>query len=171
LPFALQNTQRIAAERRDSAAKRTIETMAQAYTNTALLMDDTVDFGAVENLNKKIIRDGEEALLLAMLEMATEDFQKYLLATDPQGKALFQEAEEWILSIDHRWFFSFENICHHLNLSPSYIRRGLMRWKEAKLRAHADQCADIPKPAEASEGANAVTDGDQLNETTSRAGI
>jgi len=104
--------------------------MPQSYTNTALLMDDTTDFGAVENLTKKIIRDGEKALLLAMLEMATEDFQKYILATDPQGKALFQEAEEWILTSDRRWFFSFDNICRHLNLSPSYIRRGLMRWKE-----------------------------------------
>ena len=135
--------------------------MAQSYNNTALLMDDTTDFGAVENLTKKIIRDGEEALLLAMLEMATEDFQKYLLATDPQGKALFQEAEEWILTTDRRWFFSFNNICRHLNLSPSYIRRGLMRWKEAKLRAHAEQCADIPKPPEASEGAGLATDGEQ----------
>ncbi len=125
--------------------------MAQSYTNTALLLDDTTDFGAVENLTKRIIRDGEEALLLAMLEMATEDFQKYLLATDAQGKALFQEAEEWILTRDSRWFFSFENICRHLNLSPSYIRRGLMRWKAAKLNAHANQCPDNPKPPQTSE--------------------
>jgi len=125
--------------------------MAQSYTNTALLMDDTTDFGAVENLTKKVIRDGEEALLLAMLEMATEDFQKYILATDPQGKALFREAEEWILASDNRWFFSFENICRHLKFSPSYIRRGLMRWKEAKLRAHAEQSADAVNPPEPSE--------------------
>jgi hypothetical protein len=135
--------------------------MSQSYTNTALLLDDATDFGAVENLTKKIIRDGEEALLLAMLEMANEDFQKYVLATDAQGKALFQEAEEWILNTDTRWFFSFDNICRHLNLSPSYIRRGLMRWKEAKLSAHANQCADIPKPPEASEDAGAAADGDR----------
>ena len=124
-------------------------------------MDDTTDFGAVENLTKKIIRDGEEALLLAMLEMATEDFQKYILATDPQGKALFQEAEEWILTSDRRWFFSFDNICRHLNLSPSYIRRGLMRWKETTLRAHVEQCANIPQSPEASEGTATATDGEQ----------
>ena len=134
--------------------------MSQSFTNTALLMDDTTDFGAVENLTKKIIRDGEEALLLAMLEMATEDFQKYILATDPQGKALFQEAEEWILTSDRRWFFSFDNICRHLNLSPSYIRRGLMRWKETTLRAHAEQCAETPKSPEASEVTAAATDGE-----------
>jgi hypothetical protein len=135
--------------------------MSQSYTNTALLIDDTTDFGAVENLTKKVIRDGEEALLLAMLEMATEDFQKYILATDAQGKALFREAEEWILTSDSRWFLSFENVCRHLNFSPSYIRRGLMRWKETKLRAHANQCADNPKPPEATESVCAVNDGDR----------
>lgn len=135
--------------------------MSQSYTNTALLLDDTTDFGAVENLTKKVIRDGEEALLLAMLEMATEDFQKYLLATDAQGKALFREAEEWILTSDNRWFFSFENVCRHLNFSPSYIRRGLMRWKEAKLRAHAEHCANTPEPPEMSEPASTVTDDDK----------
>jgi len=135
--------------------------MAQSYTNTALLLDDTTDFGAVENLTKKVIRDGEEALLLAMLEMATEDFQKYILATDPQGKALFREAEEWILASDNRWFFSFENICRHLNFSPSYIRRGLMRWKEAKLRAHAEQCAENLEQPDVTESVCAVTDSDK----------
>jgi len=132
--------------------------MSQSYTNTAVLLDDTTDFGAVENLTKKVIRDGEEALLLAMLEMATEDFQKYVLAEDPRGKALFQEAEEWILTTDSRWFFSFENICRHLGLSPSYLRRGLMRWKEAKLSAHASRTPDNPTPPEMPESVSDLPD-------------
>ena len=132
--------------------------MPQSYiTATALLMDDNADFGAVESLNKKIIRDGEEALLLAMLEMATEDFQKYLFATDAQGKALFQEAEEWILTSDSRWFFSFDNVCRHLKLSPSYVRRGLMRWKDNQLRARAEQCAKQPLPSETPEMTGAAS--------------
>ena len=134
--------------------------MAQSYTNTAVLIDDTTDFGAVENLTKKVFRDGEEALLLAMLEMATEDFQKYLLAQDPRGKALFQEAEEWILNTDSRWFFSFENVCRHLGMSPSYMRRGLMRWKEAKLRVHASQSPENPKTPEMPESVSDLPDKD-----------
>ena len=117
--------------------------MAQLYTNTALLLDETTDINAVENLCKKTIREGEQALLLAMLEMATEDFQKYALANDNRGKALFQDAEEWILSKNTRWFFSFENVCRHLQLDPSYIRRGLMRWKAAKLNGQTIQPFEI----------------------------
>ena len=125
--------------------------MAQLYTNTALLLDETTDIGAVENLSKKTIREGEEALLLAMLEMATEDFQKYALANDNRGKALFQEAEEWILSKNTRWFFSFENVCRHLQLDPGYVRRGLMQWKAAKLNGHAKPGSNGSDPPVTSE--------------------
>lgn len=136
--------------------------MAQSYTNAAaLLMDDNTDFGAVEILHKKVIRDGEEALLLAMLELATEDFQKYLFAADAQGKAMFQEAEEWILTSDSRWFFSFDNICRHLSFSPSYIRRGLMRWKDAQLRARAKLEAERLLQSESNPSAQAEPGDDQ----------
>jgi hypothetical protein len=33
--------------------------------------------------------------MLAVLESAVEDFQKYVLARRPSGKKLFQESEEW----------------------------------------------------------------------------
>ena len=125
--------------------------MAQLYTNTALLLDETTDINAVENLCKKTIREGEQALLLAMLEMATEDFQKYALANDNRGKALFQDAEEWILSKNTRWFFSFENVCRHLQLDPGYVRRGLMQWKAAKLNGQAKQGPDGSDPPVTSE--------------------
>ena len=72
--------------------------------------------------------------MLAVLESAVEDFQKYVLARKPRGKKLFQEAEEWFLEKDSDELFSFENICETLRLHPDYIRQGLMGWKEAKLK-------------------------------------
>lgn len=110
--------------------------------NTALRLPETLDVGIVEELSKRTVREGEEGLLLAMLEMATEDFQKYVLAKDSQGKELFRDAEEWILSKGTRWFFSFENVCRHLQLDPAYIRRGLMSWKAATLKAEANRTSD-----------------------------
>jgi hypothetical protein len=110
--------------------------------NTALRLPETLDVGIVEELSKRSVREGEEGLLLAMLEMATEDFQKYVLAKDSQGKELFRDAEEWILSKNTRWFFSFENVCRHLQLDPTYIRRGLMNWKAATLKAEANQSSE-----------------------------
>jgi hypothetical protein len=111
-------------------------------TNTALRLPETLDVGIVEEMSKRSVREGEEGLLLAMLEMATEDFQKYVLAKDSQGKELFRDAEEWILSKGTRWFFSFENVCRHLQLDPAYIRRGLMNWKAAILKAEANQTSE-----------------------------
>src|SRR5215467_13467257 len=75
--------------------------------------------------------------MLAMLESAVEDFQKYVLARKPRAKHLFQEAEEWLLDKDGEGLFSFENICETLGLHPDHIRKGLMVWKEARLKTHS----------------------------------
>jgi hypothetical protein len=41
----------------------------------------------MEGVYKKNIREGEERLMLAVLESAVEDFQKYVLARRPSGKS------------------------------------------------------------------------------------
>src|SRR4029077_9020727 len=104
---------------------------------------DPADTGVIEKLFKKTLREGEERLMLAVLESAVEDFQKYVLARKPRGKKLFQEAEEWFLEKNSDELFSFENICDTLQLHPDYIRKGLLRWKEAKLNG----CGAEPHPA------------------------
>ncbi len=100
--------------------------------NSALAFFEPTDSGVVESVFKKTIREGEQKLMLAVLENAVEDFQKYVHANDKRGKELFQEAEEWILETNSPSFFSFENICAHLDLDPDYVRRGFIRWKAAK---------------------------------------
>ena len=105
---------------------------------------EPTDSGLIENLTKEITRDGEKRLMLAVLENATEDFQKYVLAVDLRGKQLFQAAEEWIMDKDDPSFFSFQNICEHLELHPGYIRHGFIRWKAAKLSRQVSTCLKIP---------------------------
>jgi hypothetical protein len=96
---------------------------------------DPADIDFIEAVYKKNIREGEERLMLAVLESAVEDFQKYVLARNPRGKQLFQEVEEWFLDNDSDELFSFESICETLGLHPEPIRKGLMVWKEAKIKA------------------------------------
>jgi hypothetical protein len=110
---------------------------------------DPADMGLIEAVYKKTLREGEERLMLAVLESAVEDFQKYVLARKPSGKKLFQQAEEWFLEKDSDELFSFENICETLGLHPDPIRKGLLVWKEAKLKLSSveAQCADRPKLA------------------------
>src|SRR5215813_4509018 len=89
----------------------------------------------------------KKRLMLAVLESAVEDFQKYVLARNPRGKQLFQQAEEWFLDRDGDELFSFENVCETLRLHPEHIRKGLMVWKQAKLKLSSveGQCAVPPK--------------------------
>src|SRR5262245_2706823 len=94
---------------------------------------DPINEEIIQGVYKKSIREGEERLMLAVLENAVEYFQKYVLARKPSGKQLFREAEEWFLDKDGEALYSFENICETLGLHPDPIRKGLMVWKEAKL--------------------------------------
>ena len=43
---------------------------------------------------------------------------------------MFEEAREWVTSVDRTWLFSFENICDTLEISAEYVRRGLREWRE-----------------------------------------
>jgi hypothetical protein len=98
---------------------------------------DPADLGLIEAVYKKNIREGEERLMLAVLESAVEDFQKYLLAESVCGKRLFREAEEWFLDKDRDELFFFESVCETLGLHPDHIRKGLMVWKEARLKTRS----------------------------------
>jgi hypothetical protein len=110
---------------------------------------DPTDMGLIESVYKKNIREGEERLMLAVLENAVEYFQTYVLARNPRGKKLFQEAEDWFLDRDGGGLFSFESICETLGLNPDPIRKGLLVWKEAKIKLSSvdAHCAGRPKLA------------------------
>jgi hypothetical protein len=118
-------------------------TYEQALVAHGWIALDPADTGVIEKLFKKDIREGEEKLMLAVLESAVKYFQKYVLARKPSGKKLFQEAEEWFLEKDSDELYSFENICDTLHLNPDYIRQGLLRWKEAKFNSRGVE----PHPA------------------------
>jgi hypothetical protein len=111
-------------------------TYAQALVAHGWGALDPADTGVIEKLFKKDRREREEKLMLAVLENAVEYFQKHVLARNPSGKKLFQEAEEWFLEKDSDELFSFENICETLELHSDYIRHGLLCWKEAKLKTY-----------------------------------
>ena len=113
--------------------------LKRAYAERGMVSDgwislDSADISLVESVYKKSLREGEERLMLAVLESAVEDFQNYVLARNLRGKKLFQQAEEWFLEKDSDELFSFENICETLGLHPDPIRKGLLVWKEAKLK-------------------------------------
>ena len=75
----------------------------------------------------------EQLLMLAVLEDAIICFQDHVAATCKRKRLLHLEAEQWILDEDKVYLFSFENICDALGFESTYLRQGLVRWKEAAL--------------------------------------
>ena len=83
-----------------------------------------------DRMRRRTEYDGERRLMIAVLEDAVDIYRKQAGAQDPRARQLFREAEAWIEDTDPTWLFSFENICHVLDLEPEYIRRGLYAWRE-----------------------------------------
>lgn len=94
----------------------------------------SMDEESLERLFKRSAREGEEGLMLAVLEDAIACLRKYAHARDKRGRAQFREAEDWILERESDWIFSFANICETLGIDPSYLREGLLKWKENESR-------------------------------------
>src|ERR1700687_3328217 len=72
---------------------------------------------------------GEKRLMLAVLQDALDCYQKYAFSKDSHGRQLFVDADQWISCEDRDWYFSFENICETLEISPAYLRRGVQDWR------------------------------------------
>ena len=87
----------------------------------------------LETFRRKAQLEPEKRLILAILEEAVHCFQKYIFVHDARRKILFVAAEQWITEENGNWIFSFENVCDALGCNPSYVRQGLLRWKQMKL--------------------------------------
>jgi hypothetical protein len=76
-------------------------------------------------LDSRVLRatvSPETALMYAVLEDAFLCLQKTGELT-PLARRRVQEAEDWILSDDSGWVFSFLPICEALGLDPQYMRK------------------------------------------------
>lgn len=89
----------------------------------------SVDDELLAELRKRIVREREQGLMLAILEDGVSCFLGYMSAKDERGKKIFAEAEAWILERDSEWLFSFENICETLGIDPDFLREGLIKRK------------------------------------------
>lgn len=69
-----------------------------------------------------------QKLMFAVFMSAVHDVQKYCGATKKWEKRLFCEAQEWFLSRDEHYVFSFVMICRVLELDPDTVCRHLFAW-------------------------------------------
>lgn len=73
-----------------------------------------------------------EKLMLAVLESAVHDFQRYRWATQRREKRLFREAHEWLTSREETEIFSCVVICHVVGIDPGYFHKRLVAWPLGK---------------------------------------
>jgi hypothetical protein len=107
------------------------EKIASLFQPDTLLSDQYF-----ENLRRKTFFEPEKRLMLAVLEDAIRYYQDNWFSRNSKRKRIFDETEEWIVTPDSDWVFSFVHVCETLGLSPAYLRRGLLRWKQRKQNQH-----------------------------------
>ena len=99
--------------------------------------------------------EGEQRLMVAVLEDAVRCFQKHVLATDPRGKELFLQVEEWFMEPDSGATLTFEFICQARGLDADSIRVQLRRWREQQLARSFRTESPGPQPTLRVERRNA----------------
>lgn len=116
----LQNSHAISPVEETGSAYERVSSLFQVDTLAATQYHDTY--------RRKIPQQPEIRLILAVLEDAVNCFQDNIFAVNKKRIQLFKEAEDWFVSDDASWIFSFVSICSLLQLEPGYFRQGLNRW-------------------------------------------
>ena len=120
---------------------------------TSLFQPDTLlPEQYLDTFRRKLYLEPEKKLMLAILEDAIACYQKNFFARDSKGKALFQEAEEWVDEAGAANVFSFDSVCETLGLNPDYLRRGLTNWRKSVLAQHMHAKVYQLKPASRKQG-------------------
>lgn len=106
--------------------------------------DILIDAQFQSSQRRRFHLDPERVLMLAVLQDAVVCFQDHVRAKCKRKQALHREAEEWILSNDRSYLFSFENVCETLGFDPDWMRDGLVRWKQvSRPIAGGKRCAQV----------------------------
>lgn len=83
--------------------------------------------------------------MLAVLESAVYDLQRYRYAKRMREKRLFHEAYEWFMSQDDAEPFSFVVVCQALRFDPDCLRaQVLLLEKGARRQDKEEHWADAP---------------------------
>ena len=86
----------------------------------------------IRMIDDRAVSQPEKRLMLALLEGAVGDFQKYATASNGRGRRLFADVNVWFCSTSRDRFLDFESICDGLGIDPSFLRSGLNRWRAAR---------------------------------------
>lgn len=119
----------------ESTARRT----AQPFRISAYLEPDVLtSFEYLKTFQRRDHLLPEMKLMFAVLTNAIESLQKYAGAKSRRCRKIFQEAEAWIFIGNGQAPYSFEHVCEALQLDPSYLRKGLLRWRDAPQSTRSD---------------------------------
>ncbi len=141
---------------------QSLEDLAINAINT-LILNDTIAQHDWLQVYKRQNLEPEERLMLEVFVDGLLTFKKYVTAKNSE---LFMETEEWILTEDHDWPFSFDNLCEKFEIEPQYAREQLIKWKERhdkkqhykRLEVCSENLSKFPSPESKQVIGDSLTD-------------
>lgn len=118
----------------ESTARRTAQSFRITYPETDVL----ASFEYTTTFQRRDHVLPEMRLMFAVLTNAIECLQKCDGAKSRRCSKISQEAETWIFGDNGQALYSFDHVCEALQLDPSSLRKGLIRWRDARQRTKAD---------------------------------
>jgi len=79
-------------------------------------------------------QSGERRLLVSVVADALRCFERHVLSNTRKGRALFGDAEAWLMQGDTGAPLEFEDVCGFLGLDVEHIRAKLRRWRARRMR-------------------------------------
>lgn len=108
----------------------------------ALFQLDSVDGDAyLRTFRRREFMEPEKKLMLAVLEDALFCLERYFRVQSRRRQRRYLETEDWVFRADDGDPFSFDNVCEVLGLQPSYVRKGVLQWKQHRLEGAAKNSA------------------------------
>ncbi len=89
-------------------------------------------------------KEPERRLMVAVLEDAVSCLSMNPRECNLRQRRQYEEAKQWVAAEEEsEWIFSFRNICEVLGMDPSYLRRGLTRWRPSTRVANRNIMASV----------------------------
>lgn len=107
-------------------------------------MRNTTAFEPERRLMLAVLKDAVMSYNLALSKVPKNRAASGKVSRSARNQILrrekfIEECEEWFSGSEGSWPFNFENICGALDITPSYLRKGINEWKKIILESKGER--------------------------------
>lgn len=119
----------------------------QEYLGSQVEPDTLLPVQYNEIMRRRSVLEGEQKLMLAVLEDAVDCYLKNMNAKSRRRRLLFYEVQNWMSARNRVGLFSYHTLCESLGIDPKALRAALEKRLKISRRIDWEQASDIAAAA------------------------